>query len=135
MSKHPTGSTASEVEGVVTGLRERAEPVGHGGRTRIERVVTFELVCPDERPQVVMRADKFEGALFNGDRVTIWVSPSRRSGATIHTVALVNESRSCPFGAASPRRRWPLSLWLGTATLTCVVGAVAVLRFAGIPLV
>lgn len=130
MSKHPTGSTSSEVEGVVTGLRERAEPVGRGERTRIEQVITFRLIGHDEQPQVVMRADRFEGSLFNGDQVTIFVSPRRIAGSTIHTIALTNQTRRSTFAAPPPSNRGYLTRWAFALAIAFCVTVLLVAKVA-----
>ena len=107
----------------MTGLRERAEPIGVGGHTRIDQIITFTLVCATERPEVFMRAESFTGPLHDGDLVSIPVAPQRRPGATIQTVVLRNLTRQTDFGPPRGRR---LSGWVLPVAALLVVGAIAV---------
>lgn len=125
MSKYAGGSTGIQLEGVVSGLRERAETVGKGPATRVEQVVTFTLVCADEQPEVVVRATHLEGPLFEGDRVAIGVSARRKPGSAIRTVVLRNLTRGQVFGVTTGRRRSPRLLFLvGAAVVLAVTGVV-----------
>lgn len=132
MSRQAQTPAAPMLEGVVSGLRERAEPMGRGDRVRIDHIVTFTLHCADERPEVIMRGEEFEGVLFDRDRVAIQVSRQRRPGATVNTVMLVNLTRGGTFGLRPPKRRSPFTFWLASAAILLPVAVLAITRFSSV---
>ena len=123
MSKYAADSTGIQLEGIVSGLRERAETVGKGPATRVEQVVTFTLVCADEQPDVVVRATHLEGPLFEGDRVAIGVSARRLPGTPVRTVVLRNLTRGAVFGVTTGRRRSPRMVMFAVAAVALALTA------------